>query len=75
MKCPKCNTEMGFMVNVAPIHFKAYSCPKCGFNDVELLEEMTDEFKQRFNAFYKEISVCMDMPDKVLKGASKWGKD
>lgn len=55
MNCPKCKAEMGFMVTVAPIYFRAYTCPRCGFNDVELCEEITDEFKERFNAFYKEV--------------------
>lgn len=55
MKCPKCNTEMNEMLTFLPIRFKAYTCPRCGFEDGELLEKDTPEMRQRFNAFLKEI--------------------
>lgn len=55
MKCPICKTEMNEMLTFYPIHFKAYTCPNCGFNDEELLEKDTPEMRKRLNAFLKEI--------------------
>ena len=55
MNCPKCNCKMEEMLIFAPVHFKAYNCPKCGFNDQKLLEEDTPEMRQRLNSFCKEI--------------------
>lgn len=53
MKCPICNTGMDEMLAFLPIHFKAYTCPKCGFEDEELLEKDTPEMRQRLHAFWK----------------------
>lgn len=55
MNCPKCKEHMQEILYLAPIHCKSYYCQKCGLEDVELLEEITDEFTQRFNAIFKEI--------------------